>query len=83
MYEQNGKIKKSNLRGRDTMRNTRICPKCRSSSISYANKISTGGGMGGKEYIGLGPQLMGGMESRFVAFICNNCGFTELYLIKG
>jgi predicted nucleic-acid-binding Zn-ribbon protein len=64
------------------MKNTRICPKCRSNSISYANAINSGGGFGGQEYIGLGPKKMGGMDSRFVAFICNNCGFTEFYLVK-
>ena len=64
------------------MKNTRTCPKCWSNSILYADEVSSGGGMGGQEYIGLGPKMLGGMDSRFVAYIYDNCRFTELYLTK-
>jgi predicted nucleic-acid-binding Zn-ribbon protein len=64
------------------MKNNKVCPKCNSNSIQYADRIYSGGGFGGKEYIGLGPKSLGGMNSRFVAYVCNNCGYSELYLVK-
>jgi predicted nucleic-acid-binding Zn-ribbon protein len=68
--------------GRGSMKNDRKCSKCSSSSVEYADRIFSGGGFGGREYIGLGPKLAGGMESRFSAYICNNCGHAELYLVR-
>jgi len=65
------------------MKKTKKCPKCGSRSITFANRIFSGGGFGGKEYIGLGPKALGGMESRFVAYVCKDCGYVELHLVKG
>jgi predicted nucleic-acid-binding Zn-ribbon protein len=62
------------------MKETKTCPKCKGKSVSFANRIFSGGGLGGKEYIGLDPKMLGGMEKRFVAYICNGCGYSELYL---
>ena len=64
------------------MKKSKICPKCKSKSIHYADRIYSGGGFGGKEYIGLNPKALGGMDSRFVAYVCENCGYSELYLVK-
>lgn len=65
------------------MKTSKRCPKCSSNSITYADRIFSGAGLGGREYIGIGPRLTGGMDSRFSAYICNNCGHAELYLVKG
>ncbi len=65
------------------MKENGTCSKCKGESIQYADRIFSGGGFGGREYIGLGPKLKGGMEQRFVAYICKDCGHTELYLVKG
>lgn len=64
------------------MKDSKTCPKCGGRSITYADQISSGGGFGGYEYIGLGHKMLGGMKNRFVAYICDNCGFSELYLVK-
>jgi len=64
------------------MKNSKTCPKCRSKSISYADKIFSGGGFGGGEYIGIKPKVLGGMKQRFVAYYCDKCGYSELYIVK-
>ena len=48
------------------MKNSKKCPKYGSSSISYADRIYSGGGFGGSEYIGTETKALGGMKHRFV-----------------
>ncbi len=77
MSDKGGKAAKRDI----DLKKDRTCPKCKSKSISFANRIFSGGGFGGREYIGLGPKALGGMEKRFSAYICDSCGYTEFYLI--
>ncbi len=69
-------------KGSANMRRSETCPKCESKSISYADRIYSGGGFGGKEYIGLEPKVLGGMNRRFVAYTCEICGYSEMYLVN-
>ena len=64
------------------MKKSKTCPKCGSKAISYADRIYSGGGFGGNEYVGLEPKKLGGMKKRFTAHVCNDCGYSELYLVK-
>lgn len=64
------------------MKKSGTCPKCGSGSVTHADRVYSGGGFGGKEYIGLEPKAIGGMKNRFEAFTCKECGYSELYLKK-
>jgi predicted nucleic-acid-binding Zn-ribbon protein len=64
------------------MKKSGKCPKCGSKEIEHFDKIKTGGGFGGGEALGVGGGLIAGSNKHLEAFICKNCGFTELYLPK-
>ena len=64
------------------MKKSKKCIKCGSEKITYADRILSGGGFAGGEYIGTETKVFGGMKHRFVAYICDECGYSELYLVK-
>mgnify|MGYP006282291907 CR=1 FL=1 len=62
------------------MKKSGKCPKCGSKNISREPKLLTGGGLSGREGLGIHPDIFGNVVRHFEAFICGDCGFTEIYM---
>jgi len=62
------------------MKKSGKCPKCKSSDIQHLQKLVTGGGLSGGEALGMSIDILGRTAKRFEAYLCNNCGYVEIYL---